>query len=426
MENEASVGLAEDMDLLNSGESEEIVDSKPEKAPAKPTLIAPDPEEIEEEEGEEVEVKSSEKAEESEETADPAEFIHERPTVAQLSEAGVFKRFPSLRDVYFREKAFTEIFPSVSDAKLAAESSETLIGLQEKVTSGDAGELFKAIREVDEKSLENISGTILNSLYKISPDLHWKAAAPLLQNVVRGFYQEGIRSQNEDLQNAAQHLALFLFGEAEVAKGTKSVVQDKPTEKSEEQKKFEAERSQFQIDKFSSFSKALTSEAQEGLSKLVLERGAGNRLKIDPDGNFSQFIKDSISEKILKEVDKALTSDNAHMRYMNSLWSKAKRDGYSGEWKATITTAYLARAKSLVPAIRAKLVSEALGTSSAVNGHKTEAVEKLNGRKEKELSQGRTNRNGTEMKNYNAKQVDWSQTSDEDFLNDRVVMKKAN
>lgn len=364
------------------------------------------------------EEKEEDKEEEKEEKEEPkAEFPYDRPTMQQLREAfpDIFKKFPVLRDIYYREQEFSQIFPTIEDAKEASSNASAFADLSSKVLNGDAGSLFSAIKEVDEKAVEKISETFLPSLYKISPDLHWKATLPLLQNIVRGFHQEGQRRKDENIINAADYLSDFVFGDVKVARGERDLVPRK-SEDSEEKKELDKEKAKFYVDRFDSFSNSIKSRADEDLKNYINEKG-----KIDPDNIFSDFIKETIINKIYQEVDKQLVADKNHMKYMGSLWDKAKSNGFSDDWKSRILSAYLARAKSLVPAIRAKFISEAMGSSSRASEKRREVVEKTQSRREP----GQGGRPGRERNgNVDARDVDWDRTSDLDLLNDNITYRR--
>ena len=164
----------------------------------------------------------------------------------------------------------------------------------------------------------------------------------------------------------------------------------------------------------------MSHDALSGLKSLVLTKDKEGKSRIDPEGVFSDFIKNSIIDKVMTEVQDQMQSDRDHIRYMDSLWAKAKKAGYTGDWKSSIISAYLARAKSLVPAIRSRLVSEALGTSSNINGKKSKLVETQTSRKES----GSSGREAKESKTIDSRRVDWSKTSDIDLLEDRITYKK--
>lgn len=415
-----STGLAEDMALL----ADPVGDAAPVVKP-----VTGDEPIIEDE------PQTDDEPEQELETADdePEEHIaddkpiYEKPTIAQLKEKypDILKTFPALRDVYYREKAYSELFPTMEDARAASEDSESFGNIRRGVLEGNLNNFFSAVKEASPESLDKIAGNILPTLNRISPELHEKATIPLLENLVRAVYREGARfgdsEQGNNFRNSALWIAQFLFGEGsnDIVSGKKSLVpipdaKSPVTEQQKELDRIKGERA----------SEFLTSTEQGIFSSLkdkIMERGFQNKLKIDPDGVMTDFMKTTIADRIMQEVQSTLAKDPAHMRYMKGLWTKANEAGYTSDWKSRITNAYLERAKSLVPAIRNRLVAEALGTGAALNNKKLDASKKL--AKRVEPGNGGQAPNG-KAKVYNAKQIDYRKTSDMDILNDNVTLRK--
>jgi hypothetical protein len=358
--------------------------------------------------------------EESEEGAKSEEepvTYYDRPSVKQIKEKypDFFKTFPQIRDMYFRESEFSKVFPTVDDAREAASSAESFVTLRDAALNGDAKTILTAVGEADPKALHKMAGNLLSNLYDISKDAHWEAVAPVLQNVVQSFYNEGKTTNNTDLTNAALHLSKFLFNNFDVAKG-KSVVKSQSPEATEELKKIEDERNKLFAEKLTGFTNSVYTEGGDGLLGLI-----GADRKIDPEGNLTKGMKDYVINKVIEEVNQQMQSDPEHVRMMQSLWTKAKREGFGDTWKSRLVTAYLARAKSLVPGVRAKYVSEILGTSVKSSDKTRTKVEHQNGRVEPGQS-------GLAAKDrpvkFSAKEIDWSKTSDLDFINDNVSLKR--
>jgi len=417
LETNSTTDLSEDTKLLTEEEEPGKIPTEPEVPTEQPEVRAKTKESEEEEETED-----SEDSEDSEETEpDEEETLSAskpRPTFAQLKEKfpTIFKEFPALKDMYFREQRFSTIFATVEDAEESYENSVALGNLRESVLSGDSEKLFGAVNESDPQALSKLSERLLPTLFKMSPDAHYKATLPLLENVVRGFFAEGSRRGNEDMANAALHLSEYLFGDLAIAKGEKTLIKTPIQQDDSERKKLAEDRKAFDDERMGSFTINVKSEAFDGLNKLV-----GGDSKIDPDGVFSKFVRETIRDKIIEGVNKQMEADKAHLAYMNSLWARARQSGYKGDWKSRITTAYLARAKSLVPTIRAGLISEALGSTRVQDGKKSNVVDKVLGRRESGTS-GKAPTNGNVT--YDAKKIDWSKTSDEDLLNDNVTLKR--
>ena len=340
----------------------------------------------------------------------------DRPTMQELKKEfpDIFKKFPSLRDMYYREQEFSQIFPTVEDAQTASVNSEAYDNLSSKILSGRSEELFNAIKEADDKAFVKMADSILPTLYKMSPDIHWKVLQPTMHNLVRGFYIEGEKRQNDNIKNAAEYLSDFIFGDIKFA--TENRQQQKPVEESEEAKQLKKDREEFESNRYSAFFMTVKSGVDSEMQSLINSKNA-----VDPDKIFSPFIRDTIIGKVRSEVDKQLAADKAHMKLMQSLWNKAKNEGYGDEWKSRIQSAYLARAKSLIPSIRAKFVAEASGSSLKASDKKRESVERTSSRREPGTG-GRTSReqNGP----VDPKRVDWGKTSDLDLLNGNISYKR--
>ena len=409
--------MPEDEGVLGSTteDSQDVALLEAEENVSQPESKLPEPEVHEPDEAENLpDEEEGEGAEEGKETDKP--FPYDRPSMQQLREAfpDIFKKFPSLRDIYYREQEFSQIFSTLEEAKEASTNAASFNDLSGKILKGDSSSFLNAIKTADEKAFESVATDFLPALFKISPDTHWKATLPILQNLVRGFYIEGKKRNNENVMNSAEYLSDFLFGDIAVAKGEKNLVPQK-VEQSEEAKQLAKDRAEFEQKKHMDFFSSVKSSVDDQMKGII------DVNKIDPDDVFSDFIKETIVGKILSEVDKQLVADKAHMKYMQSLWDKAQKDGYSDNWKSRILSAYLARAKSLVPAIRAKLVAEARGSSSRVSA-KTKAIAEKNNARREPGAGGRASREGSNGA-VDARKVNWDKTSDMDLLNDNITYK---
>lgn len=397
-----STGLSDDVALMSEEEDEQ-------------TPPAADEEE------EEVEV-PSEEVEEEEETHEetdekPKDEIlpHERPTLTDIKAKfpDLFKTFPSLRDVIFRERAYTELFTSIADARAAQENSQSLEVARASIFDGDGSDFLKAIKEVDEGGLKKFAANILPQLYRIDKDAHWAAATPILENTVKSFYRAA--GDNEEAKKAAESLAKFLFGDdaQEVLSGKKTFIP------AASEKKVDPERVKFETERATAFTSDVDTFSEKNLKSLILSKDKNGNLRLDPDGTLSDYMKDMLTERILIEVNKQMAVDKAHMNYMDDLWRKAAKSGFTSEWKSRITNAYLARARQLVPAVRTKVVSDATGMKIRVATKTRTTVEKS---EQNRNAPARVNKGGNGP--LNPKSIDYSKTSDEDILNDNVTFRR--
>ena len=396
----AESASAEELAILNAGEETEkepeVVEEKKIDDKKVAPIVEDEPESDDEPEQE------PEPADVKDEPTKEDEPLHERPTFAQIKTKypQLLKDFPALRSIYYREQQFSDVFPTPQDAKEAAENNDAFNSIRNDVFEGDGTKFLEALKESDQ--LDSFSGKILNSLYKVSPEAQWKALAPVFQNAIRAFYKS---SNDENDQHAAERLAQYLFGDPEVASGKKNAVKVEEPKENKEKDNWKTERyNTFRIDTLSGIHDNVKSDIISGMK----------------DETLSSFIKDAIADKVISELRTQLESDQSHMSYMGKLWDKANNNGYTTADKTSITNAFLARAKAIVPGIRRKLIAEALGTSVKINKEKQEIVDRGMARKESGNS-GKTPVNGNKV--YSPKDIDFSRTSELDILNGNVTLK---
>jgi hypothetical protein len=353
---------------------------------------------------------TAEEVEEAPEIKDLHPF--ERPSIAQINEKfpDIFKTFPALKDMYFREAEYSRVFPTIDEAKEAAENNEAFTNIRGDIFSGDGTKFLSAVKEVDEKGLGRFAANFLPSLIKLSPDSFWRAANPLVEDVARNMFQKGTRDKDENMQNAARYLSEYFFGSTEVAEGKKTTVIKDEAKDPEVAK----EREEYELERYTEFRGGVSNTIRADLKSVI------DNEKLDPKKIFSPFIKSTIIDRIVKDIEDQLQSDKDHIRFMTSLWNRANKNGRTDEDKARIVSAYLARAKSLIPSIRSKYVSEALGQRQRTSEEKKRIATENQNRRDAG-SQGRSS--GARKENYDPKAIDYRKSSDMDILNDNISYK---
>lgn len=362
----------------------------------------------EEEEGEE-EKKEGEEEEELEEEKEPVKIPFDRPTMKEIKEKypDFFKDFPQVREAIFREAEFTKFFPTVDDAQEAFKDNQAYVVLRDSVLKGDVKPLLDSISEVGDKELSTFAKSFLPVLHKSNNDLYSEVVTPLLENVTRALYNTG----NEESKKAALELSKFLFNTDEVAKGSKTFVKGEAKVDPETVR----ERRKLAREKYESFYGTTLIEIDGALNSLILR-------DLDPNKVFNKYQKMQMLRDIKERVDKQLSADEGHMAVMNSRWSRAEKDGFSGAAKDKIVAAYLARAKSLIPSVRDKVRSSMLGTKEKAGERKREEVVRRS--EERPEVSGRSGGSGSKSGKYSSRDIDWTQTSDLDLLNDNVTLKR--
>lgn len=305
---------------------------------------------------------------EEDETKDDDEAEAEEEELARVSLSKVkakypdfFKEFPQLKVAFFREQEYSRIFPDVKSAEAAAENSLLYDDLKDVVLKGNVEKILTDIKGVSEASLKKFAGNFLPTLNKLDKDTYIQVTAPIIQNVIKSVIAEGARIKDDKIQEAAKLVNEIIFGDKEYK-------QPEPKEKDEE---LDKEREEFLKVKHNDLLTAVIAVTDKELIKEVGDIDPTGLLKDKPK------LKAKIQKEIIEAVKDALHKDEAHMRNMSSLLEREKRSGYKGQLKDSIITAFLSRAKALVPKIRREIRAEYLGNVKDVD---TRVAAKANSR----------------------------------------------
>ena len=340
----------------------------------------------------------------------------DRPSLKSIQEAypDFFKKFPAMRDMYFREAEYAKLFPTIDDAKEAQENNSAFVNLREDVFNGTGEKFLEAVKTQSPQSLQRFAGRILGTLVKVDQDSFWRAANPLVEDIAHSMYKRGMSEGNENMANAAKYLAYHFFGNADIAEGKQTSIPKEPQETD-----VVKERRAWDDERQAEFRGVIERDIRKDLNDLIVGKDPKTgKEKLDPDELLSPFIRNTIIEKVIADIGSTLQADKGHIAYMDSLWGRAKTNGRTDADKIRIITAYLTRARALAPSLRSKYVSEALGKK--IRGENQKRV-KMASVDERVPNNGRVS--GSGAKSYNPKPIDYRKTSDYDILNDDIKYK---
>ena len=154
------------------------------------------------------------------------------------------------------------------------------------------------------------------------------------------------------------------------------------------------------------------------MSRLRAEVARG----FDPNNAFPEYTRNLLLSQVVKEIDEALTKDTRHMATINSMWKQAHSAGFAGNWKNRILSTYLSGARSVMPAIRARVRSAAVGDLKKESDNRAATADRSADRREVKGGSNTAPKPGAP--DAKAADIDWSRTSDMDFLNGKVTLKK--
>lgn len=382
-------------------EEEEEEDKEPEKK-GEEKKEKKEKKEGEEEEEEEEEETDDEKKDKKKEDDEP---VIGRPAIRDIKAKypNFFKDFPEMRHVYFREKEFSDLFPSVEDAKDAAAKSDVYDDMAQALSEGQTDAFLKTLDDNDPPALKKLAETILPALWRGSKELYAVATEPLLVNFIRNVYARGQKAggdEGKNMMNSAKYFAKVLTGEFKIPDAPKG-----PDPNDPERLAFEREKAEHRQNVAAEFSADVARTCARLLAKDI-ERG------LDPEGAIPAFVKKALVKEIFEGVNQELKKDRQYMAKTHAIKNRAARAGFAGAFKTQLITTYLGRARQVLVPIRQKARQELLG-----KGKKGD-VKKLKGKGEEKGQTGHQQLRRTEGAATGGR-VDYKKKSDLDILNER-------
>lgn len=260
----------------------------------------------------------------------------------------VFKDFPYLEKAYYREREYTEILPTLEDAKEAVGKANQFDEFSGKLLEGNIENVFKAVEEGDKDAFGKIVDDLLPALRRVNKDAFAHVTGSLIKQAVGSMYGEGDRIQNEDLKNAAVILHQFFFGSSEFKPHGK-FGPDSPNKDNS----VSEERAKFQQERFEAAYEDISTRSSNVVKSTISQH-------IDPKGAMTDYVKRSAVNDAMQQVEKIIASDARFKSVLDKLWQDASRNGYSKKSVEAIKSAYLSKAKTILPSVIQKARNEAL------------------------------------------------------------------
>lgn len=304
----------------------------------------------------------------------------------------LFKDFPYLEKAYYREQQFTEITPTIEDAKEAVRAKQTLDRFEQDLMGGDVATIFKAVKEQDPNSFYKIVDELLPTLAGIDESAYHHLLGNNIKHTIAAMVQEARRSNNDVLLSAAQVLNQFTFGTSDYTPPTKLSKDTKPEDKKGVSEVEEREKA-FMQRQFTTAKESLNSRLNNTLKATI-------EAHIDPKGSMSDFVKRSAMREVTETLNTLISKDSRFRTITDKLWAAAHKDNYSKESMERIRSAYLSKSKTLLPSVIKKARIEALkGMGKRVRAEKEEREEvtsptKKSERNERPRSEGSGKKSG--------------------------------
>lgn len=262
----------------------------------------------------------------------------------------LFKDFPYLEKAYYREQQFTEILPTIDDAKEAVNKAETLDKFEGDLMSGNTESILKSVKEQDPNSFAKIVDEYLPTLARVDRDAYHHVLGNVTKHTILAMIQEGRNSKNEDLLTAAKLLNQFVFGTVEFT-GPENLAKDTP--KNDKDDSLDKERKEFTRQRFEAARGELNTKLNNSLKSTI-------EANIDPKSSMTPYVKNNAIRDANEQLNTLITGDKRFSVIIDKLWKNAFENNFSKESVDRVRSAYLSKAKTLLPSVIKKARIEAL------------------------------------------------------------------
>jgi len=345
----------ETIEFLDKEEEDEplVLDDKPKKKEEKPEKeddkeTPVEDEEDDEKEDDKTEDDEEEDLEDKEDELDLVVPVRRKEILAKYPT--LFKEFPHLERAYYKEQQYSEILPTIDDAKEAVEKATALDNFEKDLLDGNTEKILKAVKEQDQNSFHKIVDNYLNVLGNVDKDAYYHVVGNIIKSTIVSMIQESKRTgeAGEPLKIAAQILNQFVFASSEFEPS-------KPLAKASDSKDDtlkERER-QFIQKQFEQARTEVTTRVDNILKATI-------NANIDPKGSMTDYVKKNASREALESIQSSIKEDPRFKAIVNKLWDSAYNSNFSRQSMDKIKSAYLSRAKTFMPNVIKKARNEAL------------------------------------------------------------------
>lgn len=333
---------AETLELLNAEEKEEVLElptEKKEKEEDQP--LDKGEEEVEIDELKEIEDEL--KPPEEEDLLEITTPVRRKEILAKYPK--LFKDFPYLEKAYYREQQFTELLPTIQDAKVAVEKAQILDKTERDVMNGDLTSILNAAKQESQESFYKIADNYLPALKHVDQQAYYHVLGNVIKDTIITMVREGrnLGDQGAPLTAAANVLNQFVFGSQQFQPPVNLSRQPRPDEQSREAEIRQQEHSRV-MTHFESVRDDLQTKADNVLKSTIDGY-------IDPRGTMTDYVKGHAVKEALDNLEDLIEKDTRFRSLLDKLWEKAFESNFDKTVTDRIKSAYLSKAKTLLPSV---------------------------------------------------------------------------
>lgn len=257
----------------------------------------------------------------------------------------LFKDFPYLEKAYYREQQFTETFPTIQDAKVASEKARILDSVESQVMGGDISTVLAAAKQESQEAFYKIADNYLPALRRVDQQAYYHVLGNVIKDTIITMVKEGrnLGDQGAPLQAAANVLNQFVFG-SQTFTPPRGLSRNVPPDEANRRQQIQSEEQQRFQGAFENTRDTLQTKADNVLKSTISQH-------IDPKDSMTDFVKKHAINEAHSTLEDLISKDTRFRGLLDRLWEKAFEKGFDKESTDRIKSAYLSKAKTLLPSV---------------------------------------------------------------------------
>lgn len=356
------------IELLMDDDTEEVLDLSEKKEEKKEEVKEEEKEEDEEEKNKEDEGESEGEIElegaEEEEEVELTEELELAPDVTRKDilkkYPTLFKDFPSLERAMFKEKEFYKHFESLDEARESISKARALDAFEADLQKGSTGQekILKLVKENNAEAFNRVVDDYLITLGKVDRDAYHHVLGNVTKMTIMSMLQEAEGMDNEDdkkeLERAAALLNKHVFNTYKFTKPTRLSKGETAEETDLSGKKPISERERAFIERtFNTARNNVVSRTNDILERTIKKH-------IDPKESMTDYIRKVAIRDSIELTKSQIAKDARFQKIIDGLWHKAAQNDFDEASLSKIESAYLNRAKTVLPSVIKKVRGDAL------------------------------------------------------------------
>jgi len=361
------------LDALNADDTDEVqpedkidledTDDQEGEAEDKETEEKDESDEEEKDDEEELDLKDDEDEEDDDEEDESSFATPPRKKEILKKYPNIFKEFKYLEVALYRDQRFVEVFPTVQDAKDAAEKGEYLDRFESELMEGNTKNILQLVKEQDPNAFNNILDNYVEVLGEIDSNAQIHVISGVAKKIIVSLARDGQGEKDSKLSEAARVLNEYLFGKGEFRAQTKL-----GKEKSDDDD--DTERTEWLEERFNVINGDLSTRIENSIKSTI-------DANIDPREAMTDYVKQQAMKDVLQQMQQTIGDDRRFTSIIDNLWRKAADDNFSTESQRKIRSAYLSKAKTVLPTVIKKVRQAALkGLGKRTTGGRKKNVER--------------------------------------------------